>query len=230
MKKKTLMKVSITLLLIILAIFILVKAKGEKPFEDLDALTIKTATVHLVPPDATIDVEDIDELTELLQEIVIYKEDDSYEWYEGQAVTYKLIFNDGSRKKIVAYNPFIIIDGVGYKCKYEPCEALNAFGNNLLSPVFNVNQPPEPIRTIKGDPKTYYQMSDDTWQVDGKTYKYRHAIEGRMPNAAVDSTFVYLSNLENITFDQAWRAAGFSSNGSDYFDVEEAVLVEWITE
>lgn len=229
MEKKTLMKFSITLISAILVIFILVKAKGEKPFEDLDASTIKTATVHLVPPDATIDVEDIDELTELLHEVVIYKEDDSHEWYSGQAVTYKLIFNDGSKKKIVAYNPFIIIDGVGYKCKYEPCEALNAFGNSLLSLVFNANQP-EPIRTIEGDLKTYYQMSDGTWQVDGKTYKYRLAIAGRMPNAAVDSTFVYLSNLEDITFDQAWKAAGLSSNSSDYFDVEKAVLVEWLTE
>lgn len=47
-----------------------------------------------------------------------------------------------------------------------------------------------------------------------------------MSNAAVDTTFVFLSNLENITFDQAWKAAGYSSNTSDYFSIEEAVLVE----
>ena len=57
-------------------------------------------------------------------------------------------------------------------------------------------------------------------------YKYRLEIDGRMPNAAVDSSFVYLSNLEEITFDQAYQAAGISSNSDDYFSPDKAVLVE----
>ena len=36
---------------------------------------------------------------------------------------------------------------------------------------------------------------------------------------------LFLSNIENITFDQAWKAAGFSSNMDDYFDVEVAKFV-----
>lgn len=78
--------------------------------------------------------------------------------------------------------------------------------------------------------RTYSEMSDGTWQAESNTYKYRLEISGRMPNAAVDSTFVYLSNLENITFEQAWKAAGLSSNSDDYFAAEEAILVEMITE
>ena len=46
-----------------------------------------------------------------------------------------------------------------------------------------------------------------------------------MNNAEKDSTFIFLSNIENITFDQAWKAAGFSSNMEDYFDVEVAKFV-----
>ena len=46
-----------------------------------------------------------------------------------------------------------------------------------------------------------------------------------MDNAEKDSTFIFLSNIENITFDQAWKAAGFSSNMDDYFDVEVAKFV-----
>lgn len=74
--------------------------------------------------------------------------------------------------------------------------------------------------------QAYYEMSDGTWELDGHKYKYRLEISGTMNNAAKPSTFVYLSNLENITFEQAWRAAGFSSNTDDYFSVEEAVLVD----
>lgn len=36
-------------------------------------------------------------------------------------------------------------------------------------------------------------------------------ISGRMPNAAKNSTFVYLSNLPEISFEQAWKASGLSS-------------------
>jgi hypothetical protein len=33
--------------------------------------------------------------------------------------------------KATAYNPFFIIDAVGYRTKYEPCEKLNLWANEL---------------------------------------------------------------------------------------------------
>ncbi len=83
-----------------------------------------------------------------------------------------------------------------------------------------------PSRQEAGNLRTYREMPDGTWMCDGYTYQYRLEISGRMPNAAVDSTFVYLSNLEEISFEQAYLAAGLSSNLEDYFSPEEAVLVE----
>lgn len=80
--------------------------------------------------------------------------------------------------------------------------------------------------TIEGNMKTYCEMADGTWMCDDHSYQYRLEITGRMPNAAVDSSFVYLSNIREITFDQAYRAAGISSHSDDYFSSEEAVLVE----
>ena len=71
----------------------------------------------------------------------------------------------------------------------------------------------------------YYEMSDGTWRTDTHTYKYRLEITGRMNGAAKDRTFVFLSNLEDITFGQAWKASGLSSNTADYFEEEEAKLV-----
>lgn len=46
-----------------------------------------------------------------------------------------------------------------------------------------------------------------------------------MHNAAKDSTFVILSNRNDITFDMAWKAFGYSSNSEDYFKPEDAVFV-----
>lgn len=84
--------------------------------------------------------------------------------------------------------------------------------------------------TVEGNMKTYYEMSDGSWMCDGLPYKHRLEISGRMPNAAVDSTFVYLSNLEEISFEQAYLAAGVSSSTADYFAPEDAVLVEMSSE
>jgi len=80
--------------------------------------------------------------------------------------------------------------------------------------------------TVEGNMKTYYEMNDGTWMCDDRSYQYRLEISGRMPNAAADTTFVYLSNMEEIPFERAYLAAGVSSNTEDYFQPEEAVLVE----
>lgn len=88
---------------------------------------------------------------------------------------------------------------------------------------------PERTKTIETDLATYYQWNDGTWECEGHIYQYRLEITGRMNSAAVDITYVYLSNIENISFDQAWKASGLSSNLNDYFSVDEAVLVDLIT-
>ena len=71
----------------------------------------------------------------------------------------------------------------------------------------------------------YYEMSDGTWKTDDYTYQYRLEVTGRMNNADKDSTFVFLSNIKDITFEQAWKASGLSSNMDDYFKEEDAKFV-----
>ena len=68
----------------------------------------------------------------------------------------------------------------------------------------------KPIDTIEGNMKTYSEMSDGTWQCDGHIYKYRLEISGRLSNAVKDSTYIYLSNIEDITFEQAGKHLGLA--------------------
>lgn len=96
----------------------------------------------------------------------------------------------------------------------------------LILSVFGCAEDASVKRTVKSGFQTYYEMRDGTWKCGDHTYRYRLEISGRMPNAAKDSTFVYLSNIESISFEQAYKAAGVSSNSEDYFSPEEAVLVE----
>ena len=64
--------------------------------------------------------------------MVIYGEDDSFKDYAGQAAVFTLSMRDGTVVEITEYALFVIIDGVGYKAEYEPCQALNSYANALL--------------------------------------------------------------------------------------------------
>ena len=85
----------------------------------------------------------------------------------------------------------------------------------------------EIIDTINTSFATYYKMSDGTWQWNGNSYKYKLEVTGRVPNAVIDSTYVYLSNIEDIPFERAYKAAGLSSSTADYYPVEEAVFIDF---
>ena len=101
-------------------------SSGTRPYQDLTAQEVSSA-------DKTLPVEDIGELVALLNDVVIYNKDSSYTDCAGQAVTFTLTMTDGTQTSIMAYNPFLVIDGVGYRTEYEPCEALNNYANELLN-------------------------------------------------------------------------------------------------
>jgi hypothetical protein len=106
---------------------------GPMPFKDLSEHDIAAATVELYPPDTKVDLntDEIRDLIAVLRTVEIYNRDDSYTEYVGQAVIYTLTKTDGTQEKIMELNPFIVINDIGYKTKYEPCEELNALGNTI---------------------------------------------------------------------------------------------------
>lgn len=132
MKKRTLIILLMCILLVAVVVIGFTAFDDKKPYKDLDATQITSATVRLSPPDKTIEIEDVQELVEYLNDVIIYQEDNSYTEYYGQGVTFTLTMTDGTQTSIMAYNPFLVIDGIGYKTKYEPCEALNRYANMLL--------------------------------------------------------------------------------------------------
>ncbi len=132
MKKKII--ISISLIIVLICIILIGKSlTGSRPFKDLRAEEIASVTVELYPPDtkAVLDSQEIEDLVGILHKVVIYSEDNSYTEYDGQAVVFKITKTDGTMIEINAYNPFLIIDEVGYKTKYEPCEQLNRLGNSI---------------------------------------------------------------------------------------------------
>lgn len=124
---------------------------GRRPFRGLEASDITYASVWLTPPDWQFLIEDPTELAGYLREVVIYRQDDSYTEYEGQGVVFTLALADGTQLEVTAYNPFLIIDGVGYRTKYEPCEALNSYGNRLMREGAPVLLPKPPSLAVFSD-------------------------------------------------------------------------------
>lgn len=132
MKKKTWIILISSLAISITVGILCYKSIGRRPYKDLEAVDIVSASVELLPPDETVQIIEIKELVEYLKDVVIYKQDDSWREYSGQATVFTLIMADGTIEEITAYNPFVIINGVGYRTKYEPCEQLNNLANRLL--------------------------------------------------------------------------------------------------
>lgn len=133
MKKKRLIIAAVCIILLFIVIVVFLLTMGKKPYKNLDATQIMSAKVLLSPPDKTVEIEDIPELVGYLKDVIIYNQDNSYTEYAGQGVIFTLTMEDGTQTEIMAYNPFLVIDGVGYKTKYEPCEALNNYANELLN-------------------------------------------------------------------------------------------------
>ena len=73
--------------------------------------------------------------------------------------------------------------------------------------------------------KLHYEDLEGEWACEGYTYLYRLEITGRLKNAAVNTTYIVLSNTKGITFEETWKASGLSSNLNDYFDPSVAVIV-----
>ncbi len=69
-------------------------------------------------------------------------------------------------------------------------------------------------------------MSDGTWKCGDHIYRYRLEFSGNLNAQGKRPIIVYLSNLEQISQDRAWKASGLHYDSKDYFSIGEAVLVE----
>ena len=133
MKRRTVFLLCGGLALLVLAGILAQSFIGARPFKDLAAGDIQSVKLELYPPGAefTLTPEEIEGLVPLLNDVMVYRRDDSWRDYCGQLCRFTLTLADGSQTTVDAYNPFLIVDGVGRRTKYEPCEALNHFANTL---------------------------------------------------------------------------------------------------
>ena len=122
------------IILFVLVVFILSKLfLGSKPLETITTNDIQSVTVEVVPLEeiSVLSEAEIETLVPLLNDVVVYGKDDSYEEYSGQDVIFVIKRKNGLETTIHANNPFLVIDDIGYKAKYTTCEKLSQFANHL---------------------------------------------------------------------------------------------------
>lgn len=133
MKKRNFIIVAIFSMMCIVMVLAFMNGIGQKPFENLKKEEIKEVTLELYPPSTktTLKESEIEKLVEILQNVVIYNDDNTYGNNNGQMVVYRIMKTDDTVIVIQVSNPFLVIDGTGYRTKYKPCEELNNLGNEI---------------------------------------------------------------------------------------------------
>ena len=135
MRKKAILLICAAVLIVAAGLFF-VPLFGSRPFKDLRAEEVASIELTVRPPDVTtriVEREQIQEIVTALNQIVIYQKSGEWREYNGQYVQFTLTMESGEGVEVAAYNPFVIIDGQGYKTKYEPCEELNRLANAYLA-------------------------------------------------------------------------------------------------
>jgi hypothetical protein len=110
--------------------------QSEYPFKSLKLEDVETVELLVQPPNTMTEIIEstqIQELIEVLHRVIIYEKDESWRDYNGQYVQYTIIKKSTENITIGAYNPFLIIDGIGYKTEYQPCEDLNNLANSIIN-------------------------------------------------------------------------------------------------
>lgn len=207
---------------------------GTKPYQDLDGLEISSATVWLQPPDKTLEIKDMDRLADLLRDVVLYQQDNSYTEYGGQGVTFQLNMADGTQTSIMAYNPFLVVDGVGYRTEYESCEALSRFANELLNAedtVVVLEEPP--VLTVVSDEMAAVALVGTyTWQkklpdgtFSGTACDSPHPLDCKdllsppLETAQATAELRFAQQPDEILNIQCWRDTYWSDPSADGEDV-----------
>ena len=106
---------------------------GDKPFQTLETGQAASAPMELDP--RTLLQRWIHRplrTWRVLQATKIYQEDESYQTASGQFVTFTFTLADGAEYTVSACAPYVVIDGTGYRTDYEPCQALNMLGSQLV--------------------------------------------------------------------------------------------------
>lgn len=131
MKKRTILLICI-LAAAVAAAAILPGKLGRRPYKSLKAEDIASAAVSVFPYEESAEISDLQTLTALLNDLVIYEKFDSDQVFYGDPAVFTVTKTNGTEFTVVPGSPFATVDGVRHRSADEPCEKLDQFGYSVL--------------------------------------------------------------------------------------------------
>lgn len=127
----------------------------SKPFSKLERSDIMEVSVVFGGfPAYPLAQEDLAPLAEALRAVELYEEDDYYGYVGSAFLSFQMDLSSGESYYITPANPFFIIDGVGYRTEYQPCETLSNIGYSYIDRIHDANpelSQPRPPGWLLGD-------------------------------------------------------------------------------
>lgn len=77
----------------------------------------------------------------------------------------------------------------------------------------------------KGQMCEYNENSDGTWSANGRIYKRKIALTGKLPNSEKTTTYIVLTNDTEITFAEVAKSF-YSSDSADLLNPEKTCVVQ----
>ena len=78
----------------------------------------------------------------------------------------------------------------------------------------------------QNDKTTNATTEQTSYTYNGHTYKYKYVLTDRISGAWHDTTYVVLTNRENITFEDAYKMDVFSYKNHPYVDPLDSIIIE----
>ena len=79
--------------------------------------------------------------------------------------------------------------------------------------------------SMSGELVSYVKNNNGTWRAEGKNYKSKITLKGKLPSSDKEVTYVVLTNDSNITFDEVAKSY-YSSNSSEHLDSNVTCVVQ----
>lgn len=201
--KKAILLMCAAVVVIVAAGLVFTPLFGTRPFKDLRAEEITSIELTARPPDITtqiVEQDTIQEIVSALNQVVIYQKSDEWRDYNGQYVQFTLTIESGE-VEVAAYNPFVIIDGQGYRTQYEPCEELNWLANEYLSQS-QVISAPEDLEKLLGVSldRIHERLGEPDTMLSGLWGEIYHLEDGTEFIVYYENAFVNIVKVGDMVF------------------------------
>ena len=125
-------KIFVAVMLVFAGLAVLAVSAGTRPLEGLRAEEVQRVTVSRYPNlETELTAEETARLVPLLNALTVYRKDPTWRDYSGDPPVFTLDLTDGTTLVVFPYNPFVVINGTGYRADRKGMKNLSDFARAI---------------------------------------------------------------------------------------------------